>query len=453
MSELFHQTLSTEPLTRRALNDYFRRGQKTPNDLQIGVEWEKLGVYRDTGRAIGYTGENGVEGIFTALVKNYAWQPVVSEGHIVALRKNDSAVTLEPGGQIELSGRKAKTVRENADELNEHLREIQSVSTPRGIAWLGLGCQPVSIAEDIEWVPKKRYKIMRETLPGQLTERMMKETASIQISLDYISDQDAAEKLRLAIGLAPLLQAIYANSPFIRGCPSGLLSRRAHIWLHTSPDRSGLIREVFSPDFTLDSYIEFALDIPMIFIVRENEWIPTRMPFREFMKKGFGSYTATIADWELHLTTLFTEARLKTYVEIRSMDCQESVFGLTIPALIKGIFYDNAASKEAWSLVADISWDQRRELALRVPTMGLETPLKNGTLLDAARKLVDLADNALKQAEKGNPVDRRCDSGYLVPLKALLAQGKSPAERLLESVGDLPDDTQRIRVIIDASQI
>jgi glutamate--cysteine ligase len=327
------------------------------------------------------------------------------------------------------------------------LKEIKTVSAPRGIAWLGLGCQPVSIAEDIEWVPKARYKIMRETLPGALTHRMMKETAAIQISIDYVSERDAMEKLRLAFGLSPVLSAMFGNSPFLSGRASGILSRRARIWLHTSPDRSGILEEVFSKNFDFAAYVEWALDIPMIFIVRGGRWVPLRISFRQFMREGFENYSATMTDWELHLTTLFTEVRLKTYIEIRGIDCQKASLGPAIPALIKGIFYDDEARASAWAMVEGAGAEERQEILHRLPSTGLRTPFKGGILLGPARKLVALAEKSLNKAGKSE------EAAYLEPLKELMAAGKSPAERLLDTVGVIDDEKTRIRAIIDASEI
>lgn len=413
-------------LSKEALRSYFIEGCKKPGDLKVGVEWEKIGVYKDTARAIAYSGPRGVTAIFKELVKKYGWGPVFLGPHIVALRKGESSITLEPGGQIELSGRKALTLDENAAELLTHLKEIEAVSEPLGIAWLGIGLQPFSTVDEIEWVPKERYAIMREVLKnkGALTYCMMKQTASIQISLDYTSEADAAEKLRLAMGLAPIFSALFANSPIWEGRLNGFYSKRADIWLHTAPERTGIIPAVFRDGFGFDGYMEYALGVPMLFIVRQGKWIPMNgMTFNDFLKKGLAYYRATPADWDLHLTTIFTEARLKKYLEVRSMDCQQAELGLAIPALLKGLFYNDVARKKAWGLVADLSAEERKKLAASVPREGLKTQFKGKTLLEPALQLLKLAEEGLK----GN------EAKYLTPLKKLLGErGMTPAEALLK---------------------
>ena len=248
----------TATLKKSDLKRLMLAGSKTPDNLQVGVEWEKIGVFSETGEAIPYSGPRGVEAIFKALIGRFGWNPVFSSGHIIALLKNDSSITLEPGGQIELSGQKAHALDDNRKELETHLREIQSVSEPLGITLLGLGLQPFSGEASIEWVPKERYRIMRERLKknGLLTTRMMKQTASIQISLDFVDERDAVVKLRLAMALAPILSAVFANSPLSEGKISPYLSARAHIWLHTAPERTGILHAVFNPGFTMEDYVD-----------------------------------------------------------------------------------------------------------------------------------------------------------------------------------------------------
>jgi len=448
-------TIHETPLTENQLKEPFTGGFKKESELKIGVEWEKIGVTQESAEAIRYSGDRGVEAIFQALVKKFGWEPVFSGSRIIALKKNDSSITLEPGGQIELSGRKAARLKENASELYGHLSEIKKVSEPMGIVWLGLGVQPVSAVDQIEWVPKERYAIMRESLKnkGSLTYSMMKQTASIQISLDYTSEEDAVEKLRLAMGLSPILTALFANSPLSEGKPNGFLSRRAHIWRHTAPERTGIIEKVFHERFSLGDYLEYALSVPMLFIVRDSHWIPANgMDFREFMKKGLADHAATPADWDLHLTTLFTEARLKSYLEIRSIDCQKTELGLSAPALLKGIFYDEFSRKKAWGLVADLSWDERVKLLEEVPVKALGAKFKKGTLLDPARQLTKLAKEGLVRLSEKNLATKN-EADYLKPLQTLLEKGKCPAEILLECLKDKFGTKDFIKSLIDCTAL
>jgi glutamate--cysteine ligase len=465
MSELFkpiasdadpNDTLNSSiPLKRDTLSQFFIDGCKDEHDRQIGVEWEKLGVYKDSGKAISYYGKSGVESIFSELIKEFHWQPIYSGQFVIALTKNTSSITLEPGGQIELSGHKALTISENASELYDHLSEIKEVSAKLGIVWLGLGAHPVSPLDEIEWVPKERYKIMRETLPGKLTHHMMKKTASIQISLDYTSEKDAIEKLRLAMALSPFLSAMYGNSPFSEGKLNGFKSWRAEIWQDTAPERSGIIQEVFKSGFSFESYVQFALKVPMIFIVRGNRWIPMNgMTFEDYLESGYAGTTATGADWELHLTTLFTEARLKKYIEIRSIDCQKTGTGLSIPALMKGLFYDDQAQENAWKIVGDLTLEERLEITRNVPRKGLRTAFKGHTLLRPCLDLLHSAQQGLLRISERTAGER--EIAYLTPLKEALENGQSPADLLIEKAGasfESLSEKERVKKILEWTEI
>ena len=406
------------------LKNYFLSGCKKPSELTLGVEWEKLGVYRDSGQAIPYSGSRGVEAILQALVREYRWQPLVSQNHIIALQKEGMSITLEPGGQIELSGKNAAHLKDNAKELDSHLAEIKTVSKELGIAWLGLGAQPISANDAIEWVPKDRYAIMRESLKdkGALTYSMMKETAAVQISLDYTSETDAVEKFRLAMALSPILTAVFANSPLKEGHATEFLSRRANIWTNTDPARTGILWRVFDPDFRLDDYVEYALQVPILFIQRSLRWVRITKPmvFRDYLENGFESYQAAWADWELHLSSIFTEARFKKYIEIRSVDCQKPALGLASAAFLKGLFYSKTSREGAWRLLAGFSLQDRKKLKMTAPRLGLRASLGGEPVGAIALKLLHLAKEGLND-----------EAAYLMPLEELLNGGLSPAEQLL----------------------
>ncbi len=411
-------------LTLQDLADYFTRGIKKPDDLYVGVEWEKIGVYRESGKAIGYSGANGVAAIFDGLIARYGWRPDPDKRPVIALKKGSHSITLEPGGQIELSGQKARRLDENAGELYRHLEEIKSVSDPLGIAWLGLGAQPFSIAEEIEWVPKQRYKIMRESLDGRgaLTFSMMKETASVQMSLDFTSEEDAIEKLKLGMGLSPFLVAMFANSPLKKGQHSGFLSRRANIWEHTAPERSGILWDRLDPEEGFRGYLDYALKVPMLFVLRDGEWLPVRgIDFEEYLKNGYEGLEPTLDDWQLHLSGIFTEARLKHVVEIRSVDCQKTPLGLAAVALIKGIFYHEPASKNAMRLLSKFSETDLKRLHSDASILGMNAQLpKGGTMLARCRELLEMAEEGLGDEKR-----------YLEPLRANLEIGTTPAELIL----------------------
>jgi len=435
-------------LDYNTLTEYFRSGCKQPSALQIGVEWEKIGIDRETGNAIPYSGARGVRTIFEALQKKYGWQPTLSQsGDPIALKKGPTLIALEPGGQIELSGQQAPHIFDNGAELRLHLVELREVSKPLGIVWLGIGAQPFSRHEEIEWVPKDRYDIMRDRLKGHgdLTFAMMKETASVQVSLDYTSEADAVEKLRLAMALAPVFTAMFANSPFESGNRSAYLSRRTHIWHETDPDRTGILWDIFQkPSYSFADYMRYALAVPILFIHRDNRWISLPpMTFEVFMKSGWSGFEATLQDWELHLTTIFLETRLKKYLEIRTIDCQNIPMGLAAVAFVKGLFYSADARRGAWNLLKDMTRAERQEMRENGPKIALKTPFKGRTLLYAAEALAELAQSGLAGEERG----------FLEPLKDLLRSQRCPAEKLLECGCDSSDRRSKIDRLIECAAI
>ncbi|HTL70532.1 MAG TPA: glutamate-cysteine ligase family protein [Candidatus Eisenbacteria bacterium] len=441
------EACASPALDRSSLEPYFLQGAKTPDDLQIGVEWEKIGVRRADGTSIPYSGPAGVEEIFRRLVARHAWIPVFSGPHIIALGKEGHSITLEPGGQIELSGKKSPSLDGNACELHRHLAEIRGVSEELGIAWLGTGCAPVTDPADIEWVPKERYAIMREALRGPLAHHMMKKTASIQVSVDYTDERDAARKLRLAMALGPVLTGLFANSPFSGGRLNGFESERAHIWTGTAPERTGLIPRVFESDFGFRDYVEYALGVPVLFIVRGERWTSLEgMPFGTFLDRGFRGERATLADWELHLTTIFTDARLKHYIEIRGIDCQRTETGLSAPAFIKGIFYDAKALSEAWDLLAGIAVEERLRASAEACRRGLSATLGGKPLLETARRLVRIAEQGLIRMAASNPALKN-DPLYLQPLLRIAEEGRSPAGALIDDLSRL-EPAERIHAFI-----
>jgi glutamate--cysteine ligase len=295
---------------------------------------------------------------------------------VLALARGASHVTLEPGAQVELSTGVHRSLVTLRDELYGCLTEIEEASRPLGIALLGLGLQPVTAPEDIDFIPKKRYAVMREYLPqrGARAHIMMKQTASIQVNLDYGSEADAADKLRTAMGLSPLVTGLYANSPIREGTLTGFMSFRALVWQDTDPDRCGLLPFVFKDGAGFADYLEYALDVPMFFVVRDDVWKPAHgMTFRKFIRKGFDGARATLDDFVLHLSTLFPEVRLKQYVEVRGADSGDPAAVLALAAFWKGILYDGASRRAAWELVRDLTFKERQRLLEEVSRQGPAT--------------------------------------------------------------------------------
>jgi glutamate--cysteine ligase len=435
----------------RELEEYFHNSGKPRAEWRVGTEYEKVGIRRDSAKAIPYSGPGGVEAILRALVEEYDWQPVREEAHIIALTRGNAQITLEPGGQIELSGEPCQTIHCTHAEFTRHVRELLEVSEKMNVVFLGLGIQPVSSVEEIEWVPKKRYRIMGPYMPkvGTLGQRMMKQTATVQANIDYSDEKDAMAKFRAGMGLAPLVTAIFANSPITEGRLNGYKSFRGHIWTDTDKARTGLLRFAFDPGVSFARYVEYALDVPMYLIIRDGNYIDfTGVPFRNFLTRGHLGHTATIEDWDLHLTTLFPEVRIKRYMEVRSADSQPPELMPSLAALIKGVLYESDCLQAAWDLVKDLSWDEKMEFYHDSHRYALAARAGRHLAADLAKELIGIAWEGLKRQAALNE-NGDDETIYLKPLADLVRQGKCPADLVLEKwEGELQHD---IRKLVDYS--
>lgn len=436
MSDLVQADAALEaPVTRRdALIEYFAGGSKPRSEWRVGTEYEKVCVDRKTGRAARYFGPRGIEAVLRRMAERFGWTPRLEGEHVIALDGRKATITLEPGGQLELSGEACESIHCAHEELAEHVNEIVTIGDELGLAFLGLGIQPLSPLEDIEWVPKPRYRIMAPymTRVGTLGHRMMKQTATVQANIDFDSERDAMEKMRLAMGLSPILSAAFANSPICDGRRNGYMSFRQHVWTDTDRDRCGLLPFVFARDTGFEDYADWALDVPMYFIRRRGRFVDlSGLPFREFLRHGASGHHATMADWQLHLTTLFPEVRLKTYIEIRSVDSQPPERMLALPALVKGVFYDDDCLLGAWDLVKAWSWSERQEIYDRSHREALEARIRGIRLLDLARELASIARVGLERQNVKNGRGQN-EAVYLDGLDRQLALGRSPAEEIGE---------------------
>ncbi len=436
MSDLVQTAAGLEaPVSRRdALIEYFASGAKPPTEWRVGTEYEKVAVDRRTGRAARYYGPRGIEAILRRLADKFGWTPRLEGDHVIALEGRKATITLEPGGQLELSGEACESIHCAQEELTQHVNEIVTIADELGVAFLGLGMQPLSSLEDIEWVPKVRYGIMAPYMStvGTLGHRMMKQTATVQTNIDFGSERDAMAKMRLAMGLAPLLTAAFANSPISDGKLNGYMSYRQHVWTDTDRDRCGLLPFVFSRDAGFEDYAEWALEVPMYFIRRDGKFVNlTGMPFREFLKHGAAGHHATLGDWQLHLTTLFPETRLKTYIELRSVDSQPAERMLALPALVKGVFYDDDCMLGAWDLVKSWSWSERLDAYAAAPKEGVLARVRGIRLLDLARELSAIARVGLIRQDVRNARGDN-EAIYLDALDRQLALGRSPAHEISE---------------------
>jgi glutamate--cysteine ligase len=416
---------------------YFHEGAKPRANWRVGTEYEKVAVRAEDGRALPFSGPRGVEEMLRRLVDRHGYQPVEEEGRIIGLDGERARITIEPGGQIELSGEQCETIHCAHREFTRHVEEVIEAGREIGAVVLGLGMQPVSRIDEIELLPKARYRIMYPYMArkGRLGQRMMKQTAGVQANLDYSSEADAMRKFRVSMGIVPLLYAMFANSPLSDGQLNGYQSFRGHIWTDTDPDRCGMPEFAFRDDAGFDDYTEYALDVPMYFLIRDHRYIdltrPPGVTFRQFMERGFNGEQATIDDWAGHLTTIFTEVRLKRYIEVRTADSQPPALMLALPALLKGILYNEDCMDGAWDLVK--RWTFRERLALNdaAHKLGLEARAGRVMLKDLAAELLNIAMTGLVRQKALNPSGED-ESIYLYRLMDQVRSGYTQAALTIE---------------------
>jgi len=417
------------------LTQYFEKQRKSVDDLKVGVEIEKLGVFSRDGKAVPYYDEGGIESLLRLMNEKYGWEIIDEDGEIIALVRKGAFINLEPGGQLELSSLHQRRIANFAEDFDTYIKEIKGVSKDFNIRFLGLGLQPFSSESDIKWIPKGRYKIMSPYLQekGKLSHEMMKLTAAIQATYDYTSEEDAMDKLRVSMGISSFVTAMIANSPITEGKPNGFMSRRAYIWLNTDPDRCGLIRGALSQDFGFNDYVEYVANVPMMFIKREGKWIPFYgITFKNYIEKGYKGYFPTLEDWELHLTTIFTEVRIKQYLEVRGSDAPPPRLILSIPTLLKGILYNHESRNAAWRLVKDFRWEERLKLQRDVSKYALDAKVKNNKVLDFAKELIAISKEGLKGEIRRKNHDED-ESKYLSSLEELIFEEETcPAALLMK---------------------
>jgi glutamate--cysteine ligase len=421
--------------TINELLGYFRQSETPVSEFAIGTEHEKIGIYRDSLERIPYEGERGIGALLERIAARDGWTRIYERENLIALEKDAASITLEPGGQIELSGAPLATIRETCREFTRHVDLVKDVSSDLGIAWLALGADPIHEVDRIPRMPKARYDIMRSYLPrrGSMALDMMHATATVQANFDYANEADMAAKMRAAMSCSPLTSAIFANSPLTAGKENGFATRRVEIWRHMDPDRCGLLPFVFREDFSYERYTEWAIDVPMFFLVRDHEYIQaTATTFRRFMEDGFQGHQATLGDWDVHLTTLFPEVRLKRVIEVRGSDAVPPGLICALPALWKGILYDAQSCEAAWKLMERFDFAEREEMLEDIARRGLAATAAGRPVLDLARDFASMAEDGLRRiAERGETeADER---SFLDPVLEVLDRGASPAEVILES--------------------
>ena len=416
------------------LVDQLRAGEKPPADWRIGTEHEKVGLRRDGFDPIPFDGADGIEALLERLAEVDDGTRVTEAGRTIAISQDGASLTLEPGGQLELSGAPLRTIHETCKEFHDHLAVLKRVSGPMHLVWLGLGINPFHTVEALPRMPKERYQIMRAYLPtrGDLALEMMHMTATVQVNLDFQDEADMARKLRTALAITPVVSSVFANSSLVAGKASGFVSRRMHIWRHTDPDRTGGLPWAYREGIGYRDYVEWALDAPVFFVLRDDRYLPLgRKSFRQFMKEGHEGHAATLADFDLHLTTVFPDVRLKRFIEVRGTDAVPPGLTCSLPALWKGLLYDAGALEATAALVADWRPEEVEAGYQDVARRGLAAELRGLPVVEWAREITDLASEGLARIGDLN------DSGederrFLEPVREQLELGRSPGEVVLE---------------------
>ena len=430
--------LSPTIQSKTELVSYLEAGCKPREAWAIGTEHEKFGFHKDDLTPLPYEGPRGIRAMLEGMVKYCNWKPVFEDGNLIALIcPEGGSITLEPGGQLELSGAPLDNIHQTCEEVNRHLKQVREVGDQLNIGFLGIGFSPKWRLEDTPVMPKKRYEIMQAYMPtrGRHGLDMMFRTATVQVNLDFSDEADMVKKFRVSLALQPVATAIFANSPFTDGKPNGFLSYRAAMWQQTDPDRTGLLPFVFEPGMGFERYADYALQVPMYLIVRDGEYIDaTGGTFADFLAGRHGklaAYRPALADWETHLTTLFPEVRLKRFLEMRGADGGPWRGLCALPALWTGLLYDQIALDAAFDLIKDWTVAEHETLRAQVPRLALKTPFRKGKLVDVAREMVAIAKQGLKNR---NRLDEVCgdERQFLGEVERIIDEEKTRAERLLE---------------------
>ena len=419
-------------------------GEKPKDNWLIGTEHEKFVVYTETLGPVPYAGDRGIRALMQSMIGCYGWEPIMEGDNIIALKRPDSetmggiggTISLEPGGQFELSGAPLKTLHETAAETSEHLVEVMHVGEPLGIGFLGLGFSPKWTLDETPRMPKRRYAVMTRYMPqvGSRGLDMMYRTATIQVNLDFASEADMVEKLRVSLALQPVATALFASSPFTEGRPNGFKSMRSEVWRDTDRARTGMLPWVFEPGMSYERYVDYALGVPMYFVFRDGRYIDVAgASFKDFMAgrlPGLEGELPTLDDWSDHLTTLFPEVRLKRFLEMRGADGGRWARIVALSAFWVGLLYDDQARAAAWNLVKGWTAEEREAMRQGVPKGALDTPFRGGTVGDVAREVVRLSHMGLRNRRNVNPRGQD-ETIYLAPLEEMVASGRTCADDLL----------------------
>lgn len=424
---------------------YFEKGCKPREDWRIGTEHEKFAYRMEDFSPVGYEGDRGIRAILEGL-QQYDWVPVLENGNVIALKGpkscDKSSISLEPGGQVELSGAPLETLHQTCREVNQHLHEIRQVIEPMKLGLIGMGFHPTARYDDVEWMPKGRYRIMRDYMPkrGSMGVDMMVRTCTIQVNLDFSDEADMVKKFRTSLALQPVATALFANSAFTEGKPNGYQSYRSFTWTDTDPDRCGTLPFVFEDGFGFERYVDYMLDVPMYFVYRDGKYLDVSgQSFRDFMEgklPGLPGETPYLSDFEDHMTTVFPEVRLKRYLEMRGADGGPWRRICALPAFWVGLLYDSMALDAAWGLVENWTEEDREVMRREVPRMGLRAPVPDNpagakTVQDLALTLLKLSKGGLERRAKKDQYDQD-ETHFLNALFEIAESGKTASDVKLE---------------------
>ena len=434
------------------LAEYMESGCKPIEDWRIGTEHEKFGYCKDTLNPLPYEGPRSVLAVMEGLRDLHGWAPVLEADKLIGLEKDGANVSLEPGGQLELSGAPLRTIHETCDEVNTHLRDVKDIASKVGVGFIGLGAAPQWSHEQMPVMPKGRYKLMTDYMDsvGTMGKTMMYRTCTVQVNLDFASEADMVQKFRVALALQPVATALFANSPFLDGKPNGMKSWRSNVWKHLDDARTGMLPFVFEDGMGFERYVDYALDVPMYFVYRDGKYINALgQSFRDFLNgklPALPGEVPTLSDWADHLTTIFPEARIKKFMEMRGADGGPWRRLCALPAFWTGLMYDQTSLDAAWDLVK--GWDTETRQAWRdaAPVDALQASVGGTSMRDLAAQVLEISREGLKRRAMpgagGMIPDER---HFLHALEDSVESGKTPADELLEHYhGDWNGDLNRI---------
>ena len=429
--------------SRDELVAWLEEGCKTPDRFRIGAEHEKIAFYRADRAPVPYegrgAGRNGIQALLEGLQKRTGWAPITDGPALIGLydEAGGGAISLEPGGQFELSGAPLADIHAVADEFDRHMADVKAIAEPLGIGFLDIGMSPLWTREQTPVMPKQRYGIMMRYMPkvGSRGLDMMFRTSTVQVNLDFASEADMVKKLRVSLALQPLATALFANSPFTDGKPNGMLSMRSEIWRDTDNARAGMLPFAFEDGMSFERYVDYALDVPMYFVKRGDHYHDVAGGrFRDLLDGKLAQLPgerATMADWANHLSTIFPEVRLKKYIEMRGCDVGPRSHVTALPALFAGLLYDETALDQAWQVVKDWSAAERQKLRDDVPRLGLDASIRGRSLAALAQDVLPLARKGLAARARKNAAGSD-ETSFLAPLEEIAAAGRPLAADLLD---------------------